>query len=260
MGGEIGSSVPAINRLVFSVLLILLIPYNTFYWVSTYGIGQDNGYSQLIRFAEEHVPASDPINASGDAVKFHYFFPDRQVTNAATPKEAGEMSVHYFVLVPKDVRSHYGRIKPRLAGWILAKGNDYSLLTDIATVIFTLYRVDYPEKAPAVKRNAASNILSKTSHWRSYQPAKGGYIGLFVSGLALWILLWYIILIGPAIVKFGYTNLWKPNRTYRNSSQPAARISSPSMRSTMSAGNRIAYGALRERSLPRHRPVCLPSS
>lgn len=223
MGKEISRSLPAVNRLVFAVLLILLVPYNTIYWGVAYGVGQDNGYFQITRFIQDNLPILEPLNASGDAVKFHYFFPDRQITNAATPQEARKMSVHYFVLVPKDVRSRYGRIQPELASWILANGERLFAVNGYSYGDIYLYRVDYPDQATKVKQNTTSNPPPNTSHWRSFQPAKGGTIVLFVSGLVLWILLCLIISVGLAVVKFDYPNLRKLNRLSRYPSQPTAR-------------------------------------
>ncbi len=156
--------------------LALLLPYNAVRWWVAYGIGQDNGYRQLATYVREHLPADEPLNASGDAIKFEYFFPDRPVTDAATPEEARADGVRYFALAPRDTQSRYGRMTPELAGWIMAEGEQlFAVRGDSYGDIF-LYRVDYPrEQSPPAGQP------------RFYPPARRGSVAPFLIGLGLWI-------------------------------------------------------------------------
>ncbi len=170
------NSESAIRKVAVGLLLALLLLYNAGRWWITYGARQDNGYWQLRAYVEKHLPAGEPLNASGDAIKFKYFFPDRPITDAATPEEARTEGVRYFVLAPKDIRGRYGRITPELAAWVMAEGEQlFAVPGDSYGDIF-LYRVDYPrEQSPPAGEP------------RLYPPARTGAVVPFLIGLGLWI-------------------------------------------------------------------------
>lgn len=168
--------------LAATLLLVLLLPYNTARWWSAYGVGVDNGYRRLAAYVREHLPPNDLLNATGDALKFQYFFPERPIAQAATPEEAQAVGVRFFALAPKDVQARFGRTTPKLAAWITAQGQLlYSVYGDSYGQI-SLYRVDYEERGGSV-----SGATDAIAGWRTFQPAQGGFVGSLLLALGLWI-------------------------------------------------------------------------
>jgi 4-amino-4-deoxy-L-arabinose transferase-like glycosyltransferase len=162
-------------------LLIIILPLNLALWIGTFAFSQDNGYLQLTQFVDTNLPPGALLNASGDPIKFRYFMPDRPISAAATSQEAIQQGVHYFVLTPKDVRLHYGRIQPELAQWIQAKGVRLFATHDNSYGDIFLYRVD--------DLQIQSVTPTKTTHpsyWRSFEPASSGFIANLNRLLALW--------------------------------------------------------------------------
>jgi len=168
--------------------------YNMWMWYTNYFTGADNGYTQFVRFVEQNIPPGEPVNASGDPVKFRYMFPNRPTVAAATPEEAMLSGIHYFALVPKDVQFRYGLIQPELAAWIQTQGTPLFSFTGESYGSIFLYRVDHPVENIQVENNVSSKIEGD-SHWRSFKPASGGY----VASLSTWLLLWALLCTGLAV-------------------------------------------------------------
>ncbi len=168
------------HRLALGILLLFILPYNAVRWVTTYGFGLDNGYRQLAAYVAEHLPADAPLNASGDAIKYWYFFPDRPIADAATPEEAQALGLHYFALAPKDVQGRYGRMTPALAAWIQAQGTRLFAVEGDSYGLITLYRVDYPgEDGP----EPPSVSLPR---FQRFQPAQAGFVDTLLVALGVW--------------------------------------------------------------------------
>lgn len=187
-----GRRLPAANLLIISALLLAILPYNALRWAQTYGSGQDRAYRQLVDFVRANLSPQEPLNASGDAVKFHYFFPQRRITDAATPEEARSLGVRYYVLAPKDVALHYGRIRPELASWIESQGTLLFAANGDSYGKIYLYRVDGLPPGEAPLRETSLN----TARWRSFAPARGGACGALAAGLAAWIALVLLAAVG----------------------------------------------------------------
>jgi hypothetical protein len=182
------------SRVAVVALLLLILPYNIYRWWNVFGMNQDNGYAQFTQFVDSTVPAGVSLNASGDPIKFHYFLPDRPIFARATPEEAMKDGIHYFALTPKDVQFRYGSIQPELASWIQEQGTPlFSYKGNSYGDIF-LYHVDYPDTRPAATQ---SDLTASQTHWRSYQPARGGFVGSLVLMLIAWFLAWSVIYLGP---------------------------------------------------------------
>lgn len=169
--------------IIAPILLLLILPFNTIHWIRAYAIGNDYGYRQFTNHVRQILPEKAPLNASGDAVKFHYFFPWRVITDAATPEEAQAKGIHYFVFVPKDVIAHYGRMEPELANWILEKGEPIYVSKGDSYGPIYLYWVDYPAPAQTIPIQTSPN----RAHWRSFGPAKAGFVAALQIVLILWI-------------------------------------------------------------------------
>jgi 4-amino-4-deoxy-L-arabinose transferase-like glycosyltransferase len=172
-----------VQILFTAVLLLVILPFNIYRWFTTFGVGQDNGYAQFKSFVEANVPIGDAINASGDPIKFQYFFPDRQIYAAATSQEAVADGVHFFALAPKDVALHYGKITQELSDWIQSNGTLLFSVDDPSYGNIYLYQVDYPD-------NPRTSPTPDASSERSFQPAEGGFVGSLVLLLLLWSMLW----------------------------------------------------------------------
>ncbi len=169
-------------KAVFILLLLVIMPYNIAQWWSHFGAGVDNGYQQLADFVQENLPAGGSLNASGDPIKYQYFLPDHTITSAAIPQEAMASDVHYFALAPKDVWAHYGRIKPELAAWIQSEGNLVFTVSGDSYGDLYLYRVDYERAEIPVSTSLPRN----RARWRSFGPAKAGFVGSLSLNLILW--------------------------------------------------------------------------
>jgi len=144
----------------------------------------DNGYAQFARYVQQNLPSNEPLNASGDPIKFRYFLPNRLVFDQATPADAVRGGIHYFALTPKDVKFRYGKIRPELAEWIQSGGKKlFSFSGDSYGEIY-LYYVDHP-----VQSSGNQQTQNNTGeHWRSFHKAKTGFVGVFVIGLFGWFL------------------------------------------------------------------------
>lgn len=180
MAGE--SRVRRWRTLGVVLLLVLILPYSVARWWTAYGVGLDSGYRELSACVEEHLPPGEPLNATGDAIKFQYFFPKRPIASAATPAEARGVGVHYFALAPKDVQLGYGRITSELAGWITAEGQSLCSVYGDTYGEISLYRVDYDDGASPV----SSETTEARPRRRSFQPAQGGFVGSFALALDVW--------------------------------------------------------------------------
>jgi 4-amino-4-deoxy-L-arabinose transferase-like glycosyltransferase len=164
-----------VRGLLVFYCLCFVLPYNVTHWWLTYGTGTDNGYLQLTTFVQDNLPADAPINASGDSIKFRYFFPTRPVTTVNTPASAAAEDVHYFVVVPKDIIDHYGNITPAFAAWVTSHGQPLFSVYDNTYGEIWLYRVNYP------------SVASPTSDTQaSFPPAHGGYVGSLLLELGVW--------------------------------------------------------------------------
>ncbi len=172
------SRVRVAARLIAALVLIAVLSYNITRWWTAYGVGIDNGYYQLAEYVKANLPENEPINASGDSIKFHYFFPDYLTTVASTPEEAQKSGVQYFALAPKDVQGRYGRITPELASWIAANGE----------LLFTTHGNSYGE-IDLYRIGAATPPARPLSSVEAmpFIPAQGGAVDGLVVGLLLWL-------------------------------------------------------------------------
>jgi hypothetical protein len=168
---------------IVGLLLALVLSYNVVRWWSAYGVGVDNAYRQLAEYVEGHLPPGEALNASGDAIKFQYFFPDRPITSAAMPEEAQSVSVHYFALAPKDVESRYGRTTEELAVWLAAHGQQFYATSGDSYGDIYLYRIDYAG-APATSLPEAADAGPRK---RTFGPAQSGFVAPLLLALGLWV-------------------------------------------------------------------------
>jgi hypothetical protein len=193
------------------------MPYNVYQWWTKFAIGEDNGYTKFTQFVQAKLPPAEPLNASGDPVKFRYFFPSRPVFDAETPQEAIKMGVHYFALAPKDARYRYGETSPELAAWIQKEGKQlFTFNGDSYGAIF-LYHVDYPGKLSQTTQPQES----EGRHWRSYNAAKSAFVGTFVISLLLWFFLCGLI----ALIAFRLHHTHRPEFPDQNKPHSYLRFS-----------------------------------
>jgi 4-amino-4-deoxy-L-arabinose transferase-like glycosyltransferase len=104
------------------LILVVIIPFNIFSWISNYGVGLDTGYLQLSNYIQSNIPAGTPINASGDSLKYMYFLPNHPIAEAESQQDALNLGVKYFVIVPKDIQSKFGKVSEEFASWIISNG------------------------------------------------------------------------------------------------------------------------------------------
>jgi 4-amino-4-deoxy-L-arabinose transferase-like glycosyltransferase len=168
---------PWLQALLVGSLLLTVLPYNLSRWILNYGVGDDNGYYRLADYVDQNLPPEATLNASGDRLKYTYFFPGRPVAHAATPQEAQALDLHYFVLAPKDVEARYGRTTPELAAWLVARGRRLFSYTGDSYGPMFLYRVDDvaagAEAEPALPEDAVATL--------DVQPAEGAPVALFLA-------------------------------------------------------------------------------
>jgi 4-amino-4-deoxy-L-arabinose transferase-like glycosyltransferase len=168
------------------LFLLVIIFFSLFRWWTNYGVGVDNGYAQFTRYVQTNLPPQEPLNSSGDPVKFHYFFPDRPIVAALTPYEAVTSGVEYYAITPKDFRYRYGKSNPEFAAFVQDMGElIYTVNGDSYGDIY-LYSIDLPGEPIQVVEPENSD----GRHWRSYQVAKSGFVGTLVIALLGWFTLW----------------------------------------------------------------------
>lgn len=168
------------------ILLLLMLPFNLVKWVEKYLAAQDNGYAQLAQFVRLNLPPQAAINATGDPIKFAYFFPERPVYALAQPVQAQAAGVQYFALAPKDVALRYGRITPELAAWIVTNGSQlFAFHGDSYGEIFLL-RVE-PQTA------SAANLNPPPPFERRFQVAQAGFVDSLIAMLLLWVTAWLVM-------------------------------------------------------------------
>lgn len=171
------------RALVVGLLLALVLSYNAVRWWSAYGVGVDDAYRQLAEYVEGRLLPGEALNASGDAIKFQYFFPDRPITTAATPEEAQSVSVHYFALAPKDVESRYGRTTPELAAWLAAQGEQLHAVSGDSYGDIFLYRAD----SAVAPSTPMLEVPDAGPRQRAFGPARGGFVTPLLLALGLWV-------------------------------------------------------------------------
>lgn len=165
-----------------SLFLVLILSFNFVSWWSAYGVGLDNAYHQFVTDVNDQIPQDAALNATGDTLKFQYFFPGRPITSAATPEEARVVGVQYLALAPKDVRAHYGRVTPELAFWLESEGQQLYTATGDSYGQISLYQVEHPDSpTPLVEAPEAE------ARQRSFAPAQSGFVGTLALVLGLWI-------------------------------------------------------------------------
>jgi uncharacterized membrane protein len=194
------------EKLALFLLLLVIMPYSVYSWWTNYAIGLDNGYTQFTWAVQAVLPPQEPINASGDPIKFHYFFPSRPIFNAVTSEEAIKAGVHFFALTPKDIRYRYGKSNPEFAEWVKDQGKlIYAVHGNSYGDIF-LYFVGFPNQPG----EAVQPENSGGRHWRSYQVAKSGFVGTLVISM----LLWFFLLEFLILVVFWFHHFCPPDLTY----------------------------------------------
>ena len=169
-------STSRLRVLGIGLLLIIFLPYNAAHWALTYHVGSDNGYYHVAAYVDEKVPSGEALNASGDRLKFNYFFPARRIAFAATPEEAQAAQVHYFVLAPRDIQARYGRGTPELAAWIVTRGERLFTFEGESFGPIYLYHVEYETEGPPEGDIAVLTIA----------PPRGAPLGSFILLLGVW--------------------------------------------------------------------------
>jgi hypothetical protein len=170
-----------VQKAGLALIVGIVLPVNLILWTTRYGFGVDNGYQQLSAFVAKNVPRGAKINASGDELKFDYFFPNYQIASAGTPEKAQQEGIHYFVLAPKDVQAHYGEVTPELAQWLQANGKLLFQTSGSSYGQIDFYQVGQPG-------STASTVPTiDSSFTRTYEPARNAFIGSFLVMLALWL-------------------------------------------------------------------------
>jgi len=182
------------SKFVLIGLVLLILPFNIFRWWTVFGVSQDNGYTQFAQYVNTKLPAGVSLNASGDPIKFHYFLPNQPIFARSTPEEAMEAGIHYFALSPKDVQFHYGSIEPVLASWIQENGTPLFSYEGSSYGNIFLYRVDYPNPGQVAQ---VSDLIANQTHWRSFKPARGGFVDSLVLSFVVWSLAWGVLYVGP---------------------------------------------------------------
>lgn len=173
-----GNQARKLRNLALLFLLCFSMPFDLMRWWQLYGVGADDGYHQLAAYVQQNVPLGTPLNASGDNIKFEYFFPQYPITTANTPDKAISQNVHYFVVVPKDMLLQYGNLTPDFAEWVIQHGKLVFATSDSSYGIIAFYRVDYP-----------SMVGPQPFDLRHFAHAQGGYVGGLVLALGLWSLI-----------------------------------------------------------------------
>lgn len=169
-----------------ALILLFMIPYDAYQWVVTFGTGQDNAYYQLAQYVQNNLPAGVPINASGDAIKFGYFFPDHPITTVSTPQQALAQGVHYYALAPKDVQSHYGNITPQMEALIKNSGTLLDHLYGNSYGDIYLYKINFQ----GGKTKALAEISGAgPGNWRTILPAESNFVSPLIALLLVWLLL-----------------------------------------------------------------------
>lgn len=189
-GGSGRQSISSDKRLLHGVLKAILIlvmlailTFNLVSWIKQYGVNSDNGYFQLAEYISANIEPGTPINASGDPLKSRYFFAEYPVSDASTPQEAEESGIQYFVIAPKDLRSHFGPITPELAAWVVQNGQLLFFVNSYSYGDIYLYKVLSP---------ATTAAEVQSGYQFKIQPPKTGFVQPFVIMLAIWIPLWEV--------------------------------------------------------------------
>lgn len=168
------------------MLTFLLLSYNAVRWWSAYGVGGDNAYYQLRAYVRQQVPQAEPLNATGDALKFQYFFPDRLISAVATPDEARALGLSTFFLAPKDVEARFGRVRPELAAWIVDHGRLLASAEGDSYGAVYLYHVGAEAPLDGVS-SSSPDLRSARPRQRRFAQAAGGFVNDLLVGLGIWI-------------------------------------------------------------------------
>lgn len=167
---------------IFVAVILLMVPFNLYKWYRLYGTGVDTGYAQVAAYVNQFVPAGAQINASGDSLKFEYFFPKHQITSAGTVAEAQAAEIQYFVLAPKDVQARYGAVTPELANWITIYGQ--LLFTTSGNSYGDIYLYQVGTGSTPINDNAG------TIAPRTFPPAEQARIASFLILSLVWMGAW----------------------------------------------------------------------
>jgi hypothetical protein len=160
----------------------------------------DNGYLRLTEYISTHLPVRTAVNATENPIKFHYFLPGYNVFAESDPTGAVGNGIRYYALAPKDVQFRYGKITPELADWITDHGQRiFSYQSDSYGDLY-LYQVELTDE-PA--EPVESSLTAGGTHWRSFQPAKSGKVGVFTSLFLIWMGAWLGVAIAPALIPEG---------------------------------------------------------
>ncbi|MGD9049760.1 MAG: hypothetical protein PVF77_17015, partial [Anaerolineae bacterium] len=136
---------------------------------------------ELAAYVEAALPPGEAINASGDSLKYLYFFPDRPITAIATPEEGQALGVRYYALAPKDVQARYGRTTQDLADWLVAQGTLLYVAPGDSYGDVYLYRLDQGN-------GPAAQVRTHEARPRLYPfaPAQSGFVTPLLVVLAVW--------------------------------------------------------------------------
>lgn len=172
---------------VGGLLLALLLTYNILAWWSAYGVGFDNAYYHFSGYVQERIPETEPINASGDALKFQYFTPDHPISTAATPAEAQALGITTFALAPKDVEARYGRMTQELADWITTNGRLLFSARGDSYGTVSLYDVQLGSSLEG-ESSTPPDVDAAQPRRRGFAPATASFVGGLLVALGLWCL------------------------------------------------------------------------
>jgi hypothetical protein len=125
------------------LVLIIILPFNAYRWVVDYGTGTDNAFPRLVAYINENVPEDEPLNTTGFHLYYNYLFPERIITDTATPEEAMELGVRYFIYAPKDVWANYGHATQDLIKWLNEKGELLFAAQGFTHDKIYLYKINY---------------------------------------------------------------------------------------------------------------------
>lgn len=197
----------AIRYAIAGMILMVMIPYDGYEWIKTFGIGQDNAYTQFAQYVNQNLPAGTPINATGDPIKFRYFLPAYPITALTAPDQAYKAGVHYYALAPKDVQSHYGNSNPVMQAWIQSNGTVVAHFYGDSYGDIYLYSVNFK----GGKNTTLPEVPSLTSqrNWTTILPARTNFVGTLVVLLVSWLLLVGVVF-APVIRKYFDPEAWLP--------------------------------------------------
>ncbi len=101
-----------------SVTLLIILIYNGYLWVQTYGVGRDDGYIKTMRYITAHVPTGTTIVTSDDVTV--YLLPSTyNIRLDRDQKVITRAHVCYFIMSSKDAAGEYDAMTPDFYAWVM---------------------------------------------------------------------------------------------------------------------------------------------